>query len=64
MPSGRHKDGILIEFPGVVEAVTCAVVVQRGMAARNADVREDQRIESEKEMPPLAFTVRMCSQSR
>ena len=28
-------DGILIEFPSVVEAVACAVAVQRGMAERN-----------------------------
>ena len=37
-------DGILIEFPSVVEAVACAVAVQRGMAERNAAVPEDQRI--------------------
>src|SRR5215469_1601668 len=37
-------DGILIEFPSVVEAVGCAVEVQQGMADRNADVPEDKRI--------------------
>ena len=37
-------DGILIEFPSVVEAVACAVAVQRGMAERNASIPEDQRI--------------------
>src|SRR5215469_13412371 len=37
-------DGILIEFPSVVEAVGCAVEVQQGMAERNADVPEDKRI--------------------
>src|SRR5262250_2418528 len=37
-------DGILIEFPSVVEAVGCAVEVQQGMAGRNADVPEDRRI--------------------
>ena len=37
-------DGILIEFPSVVEAVACAVAVQRGMAERNTPVPEDQRI--------------------
>lgn len=31
-------DGILIEFPSVVEAVACAVAVQRGMAERNASI--------------------------
>jgi len=38
-------DGILIEFPSVVEAVACAVAVQRGMAERNAPIPNDQRIE-------------------
>jgi adenylate cyclase len=38
-------DGILIEFPSVVEAVACAVAVQRGMVERNAQSPEDQRIE-------------------
>ena len=32
-------DGILIEFPSVVEAVACAVAIQRGMAARIAASR-------------------------
>ena len=31
-------DGILIEFPSVVEAVACADVVQRGMVERNTGV--------------------------
>jgi adenylate cyclase len=38
-------DGILIEFPSVVEAVRCAVDVQRGMDGRNADVPAERRIE-------------------
>ena len=37
-------DGILIDFPSVVEAVACAVSVQRGMAERNAATPEEQRI--------------------
>jgi adenylate cyclase len=37
-------DGMLIEFPSVVEAVACAVAVQRGMAERNVSISEDQRI--------------------
>src|SRR5262245_32360404 len=38
-------DGLLVEFASVVDAVRCAVEVQRGMAARNADVPHDKRIE-------------------
>ncbi len=38
-------DGALAEFASVVDAVECAVTVQRGMAERNANVAEDQRIE-------------------
>jgi TolB-like protein/class 3 adenylate cyclase len=38
-------DGLLIEFSSVVEAVACAVTVQRGMAERNAAMPEDKRIE-------------------
>ena len=38
-------DGLLAEFASVVDAVRCAVDVQRGMAARNAEVIEDKRIE-------------------
>jgi adenylate cyclase len=38
-------DGILIEFPSVVEAVACAVAVQQKMAVHNAGTAEDQRIE-------------------
>jgi adenylate cyclase len=38
-------DGILIEFPSVVEAVRCAVEVQQSIFERNADVPKDRRIE-------------------
>jgi len=38
-------DGLLMEFPSVVEAVRCAVDVQRGMAERNAGVPAEERIE-------------------
>ena len=38
-------DGLLLEFASVVDAVRCAVEVQREMAERNADVRSDRRIE-------------------
>jgi class 3 adenylate cyclase/pimeloyl-ACP methyl ester carboxylesterase len=37
-------DGMLVEFPSVVDAVGCAVTVQRGMASRNAGVPADKRI--------------------
>ena len=38
-------DGILAEFASVVDAVECAVDIQRGMAERNAGEPEDQRID-------------------
>ena len=38
-------DGILIEFPSVVEAVGCAVAMQEGMAVRNDATAADERIE-------------------
>ncbi len=38
-------DGMLVEFASVVDALRCAVEVQRGMAERNAEVPLDKRIE-------------------
>jgi adenylate cyclase len=38
-------DGLLAEFGSVVDAVECAVAVQRGMAERNKDVADDRRID-------------------
>ena len=38
-------DGMLVEFVSVVDAVRCAVDIQRGMAERNANVPADKRIE-------------------
>ena len=37
-------DGLLAEFSSVVDAVRCAVDVQRGMAQRNTNVPEEARI--------------------
>ncbi len=37
-------DGMLAEFPSVVDAVRCAAEVQRAMIDRNADIPEDKRI--------------------
>jgi adenylate cyclase len=38
-------DGMLAEFSSVVDAVRCALDVQRGMAERNAGVQDQKRIE-------------------
>jgi adenylate cyclase len=38
-------DGMLVEFVSVVDAVRCAVDIQRGMAERNSDLPADKRIE-------------------
>jgi adenylate cyclase len=38
-------DGMLVEFASAVDAVRCAVEVQRGMASSNLDVPEAKRIE-------------------
>ena len=41
----RTGDGSIIEFRSVVDAVSCAIEVQRAMIERNAEVRADKRIE-------------------
>jgi TolB-like protein/class 3 adenylate cyclase len=38
-------DGLLVEFVSVVDAVRCAVDIQRGIAERNAEVPVEKRIE-------------------
>jgi len=37
-------DGLLVDFPSVVDAVACAVTIQRGIIQRNANVGQDKRI--------------------
>ena len=37
-------DGVLAEFSSVVDAVECAIALQKGTAERNADVPENRRI--------------------
>jgi adenylate cyclase len=39
------SDGLLIEFPSVVNAVRCAIEIQRGMMERNADISDACRID-------------------
>ena len=38
-------DGMLVEFASVIEALRCAIEIQRGMAVRNAGLPDDERIE-------------------
>jgi class 3 adenylate cyclase len=40
----RTGDGSIIEFRSVVDAVSCAIEVQRAMVERNAEVAPDKRI--------------------
>jgi adenylate cyclase len=38
-------DGLLVQFASVVDALRCAVEIQRGMIERNAELSEEKRIE-------------------
>ncbi|MDX1469075.1 MAG: adenylate/guanylate cyclase domain-containing protein [Acidimicrobiia bacterium] len=42
---GTEKEGIVFEFPSVVEAVKCSVEVQALMAQRNVTVAPDRRLD-------------------
>src|SRR6188472_1435735 len=41
----RTGDGSIVEFRSVVDAVNCAIEIQRAMVERNAEVAADKRIE-------------------
>jgi adenylate cyclase len=41
---GTAGDGLLVEFPSVVEAVNYAIEIQAAMSARNADIPDDQKM--------------------
>jgi TolB-like protein/class 3 adenylate cyclase/Flp pilus assembly protein TadD len=41
----RTGDGLIVEFRSVVDAVRCAIEMQKGFAERNAGVASDRRIE-------------------
>jgi adenylate cyclase len=42
---GSRGDSLLAEFPSAVEAVQCAVEVQRELKVRNANLPPDRRVE-------------------
>jgi TolB-like protein/class 3 adenylate cyclase len=40
----RTGDGVLVEYRSAVDAVRCAIAIQRGMTERNANIPEESRI--------------------
>jgi hypothetical protein len=57
-------DGLLVEFPSVVEAVACAVAIQRGMGERNAVTHEHQRISDAGVIEPALRAAEILRSSR
>src|SRR3974390_1914451 len=41
----RTGDGVLVEFASAVDAIRCALELQRGMVTRNVSVPDEKRIE-------------------
>ncbi len=41
---GQAGDGLLYEYPSVVEAVTCSMEMQAAMAERNQDIPDDKKM--------------------
>lgn len=37
-------DGVLVEFPSIVNAVECGIAIQKGMVARNKNIPDDNQI--------------------
>lgn len=44
VPGGGAGDGVLVKLFSVVDAVLCAVEIQRGMTELNAEVADEKRI--------------------
>ena len=42
---GQAGDGLLLEFPSVVEAVQCAIEIQAAMAQRNDGIADDNKMQ-------------------
>ena len=56
-------DGLLIEFPSVVEAVACAIAVQREMGARE-EQSPGEREDGDRKRPARQHQVKRIAESR